>query len=82
MRKVGIASFVGIMGTALLLRYTIVPDEDRLLKRLSPETRAAYERSKDQRREQHEKIMAQMVESAKSDRPIWERTERGSGSQS
>ncbi|KAJ1743167.1 histone chaperone [Coemansia sp. RSA 1085] len=71
MRKVGIASFVGIMGTALLLRYTIVPDEEKMLKSLGPETRAEYERNKEQRRQQHEKIMAQMMESAKSDQPIW-----------
>ncbi|KAJ2842642.1 hypothetical protein IWW36_005831 [Coemansia brasiliensis] len=71
MRKVGIASFVGIMGTALLLRYTIVPDEEKMLKSLSPETRAEYERNKEQRRAQHEKIMAQMMDSAKSDQPIW-----------
>ncbi|KAJ2351142.1 hypothetical protein GGF43_004120, partial [Coemansia sp. RSA 2618] len=64
MRKVGLASFAGIMGVAVLLRYTIVPDEEKLLKSLSPETRAAHERNKEQRREQHEKIMAQMIESA------------------
>ncbi|KAJ2450318.1 histone chaperone [Coemansia sp. RSA 2336] len=71
MRKVGIASFVGIMGTALLLRYTIVPDEEKMLRSLGPETRAEYERNKEQRRQQHEKIMAQMMDSAKSDQPIW-----------
>ncbi|KAJ1790350.1 histone chaperone [Coemansia sp. RSA 2523] len=79
MRKVGIISFVGIVGTGLLLRYTIVPDEEKMLKSLSPETRAIYERNKVQRREQHDKIMEQMIESAKSDKPIWKKMSENKG---
>ncbi|KAJ2078587.1 assembly factor cbp4 [Coemansia sp. RSA 988] len=70
--KRGLLSFGGIMGVAVLLRYTIVPDEDKMLRSLSPELRAEYERNKDKRREQHDAIMAQMMENAKSDKPIWD----------
>ncbi|KAJ1643819.1 assembly factor cbp4 [Coemansia asiatica] len=68
----GIFSFVGIMGIAVLLRYTIVPDEDKLVKSMSPELRADYERNKEKRREQHDTIMKQILENAKSDKPIWD----------
>ncbi|KAJ2235226.1 assembly factor cbp4 [Coemansia sp. RSA 485] len=61
-----------IMGVAVLLRYTIVPDEDKMLKSMSPELRAEYERNKDKRREQHDIIMKQILENAKSDKPIWD----------
>ncbi|PIA16341.1 hypothetical protein COEREDRAFT_42759 [Coemansia reversa NRRL 1564] len=70
--KRGLLSVGGIMGVAVLLRYTIVPDEEKILKSLSPELRAEYERNKDKRREQHDAIMAQMMENAKSDKPIWD----------
>ncbi|KAJ2795439.1 assembly factor cbp4 [Coemansia guatemalensis] len=70
--KRGLLSVGGIMGVAVLLRYTIVPDEDKMLKSLSPELRAEYERNKSKRREQHDAIMAQVMENAKSDKPIWE----------
>ncbi|KAJ2890572.1 hypothetical protein IWW38_004060 [Coemansia aciculifera] len=67
----GIAVVSGIMGVAVLLRYTIVPDEETMLRRLSPELRAQHERTKNQRREQHDAIMAQILENSKSDKPIW-----------
>ncbi|KAJ2618092.1 assembly factor cbp4 [Coemansia sp. RSA 1365] len=70
--KRGLLSVGGIMGVAVLLRYTIVPDEEKVLKSLSPELRAEYERNKVKRREQHDAIMAQMMENAKSDKPIWD----------
>ncbi|KAJ2470084.1 hypothetical protein EV174_006162, partial [Coemansia sp. RSA 2320] len=68
----GLFSFVGIMSVAVLLRYTIVPDEDKMLRSLSPELRAEYERNKEKRREQHDAIMSQIVENSKSDKPIWD----------
>ncbi|KAJ2162681.1 hypothetical protein GGF46_000406 [Coemansia sp. RSA 552] len=77
-RKAGVLAFVGIMGVAVALRYTVVPDEDQMLRRLSPELRAEHERNRDKRREQHEAIMAQMMEGAKSDRPIWDAIPRRS----
>ncbi|KAI8325507.1 hypothetical protein GQ54DRAFT_254430 [Martensiomyces pterosporus] len=68
----GLFSFVGIMSVAVLLRYTIVPDEDKIIKSMSPEVRAEYEKNKSKRREQHDAIMAQIIENAKSDKPIWD----------
>ncbi|KAJ2776023.1 assembly factor cbp4 [Coemansia javaensis] len=68
----GLVAFVGVVGTGVLLRYTIVPDEQQLLARLSPELRADHERRKAQRREHHDAVMAQILESAKADRPIWD----------
>ncbi|KAJ1948318.1 hypothetical protein EC988_005225 [Linderina pennispora] len=61
-----------IMGVAVLLRYTIVPDEEKILKSMSPELRAEYERNKEKRRAQHDAIMAQIIENSKSDKPIWD----------
>ncbi|KAJ1846026.1 hypothetical protein LPJ73_004657 [Coemansia sp. RSA 2703] len=60
------------MGIAVLLRYTIVPDEDKMLRSMSTEIRAEYERNKEKRRAQHDAIMSQMLENAKSDKPIWD----------
>ncbi|KAJ1808612.1 assembly factor cbp4 [Coemansia sp. RSA 2599] len=68
----GVISFVGIMGVAVLLRYTIVPDEDQMIRKMSPELRADYERNKEKRREQHDAIMKQILDNAKSDKPIWD----------
>ncbi|KAJ1891903.1 hypothetical protein LPJ71_007550, partial [Coemansia sp. S17] len=68
----GLVAVTGIMGVAVLLRYTIVPDEDKMIRSLSPELRAEYERNKDKRREQHDAIMAQIIENSKSDKPIWD----------
>ncbi|KAJ2810068.1 assembly factor cbp4 [Coemansia furcata] len=68
----GIIAVTGIMGVAVLLRYTIVPDEDKMIRSLSPELRAEYERNKGKRREQHDAIMAQILENSKSDKPIWD----------
>ncbi|KAJ1734577.1 assembly factor cbp4 [Coemansia biformis] len=68
----GLLSFAGIVGVGVVLRYTIVPDEEQLLARLSPELRAEHERHKAQRRANHDAVMAQMLESARSDRPIWD----------
>ncbi|KAJ1993945.1 assembly factor cbp4 [Coemansia sp. RSA 1358] len=74
--RLGLLAFGGIMGTALLLRYTIVPDEEKMLKSLSPEVRAEYERNKDQRRRSHDAVMKQIVDSSKSDRPIWDTSDK------
>ncbi|KAJ1667588.1 assembly factor cbp4 [Coemansia sp. RSA 1646] len=71
-RRAGIFAFAGIMGVAVLLRYTIVPDEEKLLRELSPELRAELERNKEKRRETHDAIMKQMIENSKSDKPIWD----------
>ncbi|KAJ1943770.1 assembly factor cbp4 [Linderina macrospora] len=68
----GLFAVGGIMGVAVLLRYTIVPDEEKILKSMSPELRAEYERNKEKRRAQHDAIMAQILENAKSDKPIWD----------
>ncbi|KAJ2720146.1 hypothetical protein GGI07_004790 [Coemansia sp. Benny D115] len=68
----GMLAFAGIMGVAVLLRYTIVPDEDKILRNMSAEVRAEYERNKDRRRQQHDAIMAQIIENAKSDKPVWD----------
>ncbi|KAJ2438418.1 assembly factor cbp4 [Coemansia sp. RSA 2424] len=68
----GLVAVTGIMGVAVLLRYTIVPDEDKMIRSLSPELRAEYERNKHKRREQHDAIMTQIIENSKSDRPIWD----------
>ncbi|KAI7823938.1 CBP4-domain-containing protein [Kickxella alabastrina] len=70
----GMISFAGIMGVAVLLRCTIVPDEEKILRSMSAEVRADYERNKDKRREQHDAIMAQIIENSKSDKPIWDVT--------
>ncbi|KAJ2015582.1 assembly factor cbp4, partial [Coemansia sp. S610] len=67
-----IITVTSIMGVAVLLRYTIVPDEEKILKSLSPELRAEHERNKHKRREQHDAIMAQIIENSKSDKPIWD----------
>ncbi|KAJ2692467.1 assembly factor cbp4 [Coemansia spiralis] len=67
----GVLAFAGIVGAGVVLRYTIVPDEEQMLARLSPELRAEHERRSAQRRANHDAIMAQMLESAQSDKPIW-----------
>ncbi|KAJ2518824.1 assembly factor cbp4 [Coemansia sp. RSA 2049] len=61
----------GIMGAALVMRYTIVPSEEQMLSRISPELRAEYERNKGKRRDAHEEIMKRIMEDSKSDKPIW-----------
>lgn len=70
--KKGLLAVGGIMSVAVLLRYTIVPDEDQLLKRMSPELRAEYERTREARRRQHEQTMSHIIDNAKSDKPIWD----------
>ncbi|KAJ1795560.1 assembly factor cbp4, partial [Coemansia sp. RSA 2399] len=71
-RRAGILAFAGIMGVGVLLRYTVVPSEEKLMSRLSPEVRAELEKNKEKRRANHEAIMEQMIESSKSDKPIWD----------
>ncbi|KAJ2380099.1 hypothetical protein GGI23_007856, partial [Coemansia sp. RSA 2559] len=71
-RRAGILAFAGIMGVAVMLRYTIVPSEENLMSKLSPELRAEMEKNKDKRRANHVAIMEQMIDSSKSDKPIWD----------
>jgi len=61
----------GIVGVGFLLYYNIVPTDEELVKRLSPELRAQYEKEKGLRRREQEELMKIVQKTAASNDPIW-----------
>lgn len=68
--RVPLSGFL-IIGTGVFLYYKIVPTDEELIKRFSPEVRAQYERNKELRQKEQQELMRIVQETAKSNEPIW-----------
>lgn len=60
-----------IIGTGVFLYCTIIPTDEELISRFSPEVRAQYERNKELRQKEQEELMRIVQQTAKSNDPIW-----------
>ncbi|RKP30816.1 CBP4-domain-containing protein [Metschnikowia bicuspidata] len=60
-----------ITGTGVFLYCTIIPTDEELVSRFSPEIRAHYERNKELRQKEQEELMRIVQQTAKSNDPIW-----------
>lgn len=64
-------SGIAIIGTGVILFYNIVPTDEEVIKRFSPEVRAQYEKNRELRQKEQEELMRIVQQTAKSDEPIW-----------
>ncbi|RLV94016.1 Assembly factor CBP4 [Spathaspora sp. JA1] len=60
-----------IIGTGVLLYNTIRPSEEDLIASFSPEVRREYERNKELRELEQQKLMEIVKKTAESNEPIW-----------
>lgn len=61
----------GIIGFGFLLYSNIVPTDEELISRLSPELRAQYEKEKGLRRREQEELIKIVKQTSASNDPIW-----------
>ena len=60
-----------IIGTGVLLYQTIRPSDEKLISQFSPEIRAEYERNKELRQKEQQRLMEIVKQTAASNEPIW-----------
>ncbi|EER32735.1 hypothetical protein CTRG_03160 [Candida tropicalis MYA-3404] len=60
-----------LVGTGFLLYYTIRPTDEQLIASFSPEVREHYERNKELREAEQQKLMEIVKKTSSSNDPVW-----------